>query len=419
MLRKTGINMRTRRAVFVAAFCLACIVTVTARAAPDAAFTQFIASLWPEAQQAGIMRATFDAQTRGLEPDYKLPDLLLPGRPATGAPSQAEFVQVPADYIKEASIARLAEEGQRLMQKYGDTLAAIEKRFGVPGSIILAIWGRETDYGRYKLPYDGIRVLATQAYVGRRKDQYRLEFIEALKLIQNGDVTRKQFLTSWGGATGLTQFLPSELGKHGVDFDGDGHINIWTSVPDALASAAQQLVNKGWQRGVRWAYEVRAPRGVDCTQGVPDVTKPIGEWLREGFVPTRGLKLSATEQAQQASLLQPEGVYGPAFLTTKNYFVIKEYNFSDLYVLFVGHLSDRMMGGQPFETPWSASTQLRTTDVEAMQANLTKIGLYGEKIDGKAGMKTRAALGAYQKSAGLKVDCWPSAGVLRAMQAAR
>ncbi|WP_171257618.1 lytic murein transglycosylase, partial [Acinetobacter baumannii] len=107
--------------------------------------------------------------------------------------------------------------------------------------------------------------------------------------------------------------------KHGVDFDGDGRIDIWHSVPDALASAAQQLVNKGWQSGVRWAYEVQAPAKVDCTTGVPEVTKPIGQWLREGFVPVRGEKLSATEQAQPASLLQPEGIYGPAFLTTKNY----------------------------------------------------------------------------------------------------
>src|SRR6478672_2547388 len=148
--------------------------------AADAAFTQFIASLWPEAQAAGVSRATFDAETRGLEPDYKLPDLILPGRPATGAPSQAEFVQVPADYVKEASIARLAAEGQKLMQKHRTALAAIEARFGVPATIVLAIWGRETDYGRYTLPYDELRV-ATQAYVGRRKDQYRSEFILALQ----------------------------------------------------------------------------------------------------------------------------------------------------------------------------------------------------------------------------------------------
>jgi lytic murein transglycosylase len=408
-----------RRLAIAITIALALGAGVPPSRAADAGFSQFIASLWPEAQRAGVARATFDAVTAGLEPDYKLPDLILPGRPATGAPSQAEFVQVPADYLKESSIARLAAEGQRLMRKYGATLDAIEKRFGVPAPIILAIWGRETDYGRYALPYDAMRVLATQAYVGRRKDQYRTEFIDGLLLLQHGDVSRKNFRASWGGATGLTQFLPSELAKHGVDFDGDGRVDIWTSVPDALASAARQLVNKGWQRGLRWAYEVRAPAHVDCTQGVPEVTRPIGEWLREGFSPVRGQKLTAAERTQGASLLQPEGIYGPSFLTTKNYFVIKEYNFSDLYVLFVGHLADRMTSPLPFATPWSASTQLRSRDVEAMQRHLTRIGLYKDKIDGKAGMLTRAALGAYQKSAGLKVDCWPSGAVLRAMNAAR
>jgi lytic murein transglycosylase len=383
--------------------------------AADAAFAQFIGSLWPEAQAAGVSRATFDAETRGLEPDYKLPDLILPGRPATGAAAQAEFVQVPADYVKEASIARLAAEGQKLMQQHRAALGQIESRFGVPASVVLAIWGRETDYGRYRLPYDMLRVVATQAYVGRRKDQYRTEFILALKILGEGAVTRKDFRSSWAGATGYTQFLPSEYYKHGVDLDGDGRIDIWHSVPDALASAAQQLVNKGWQPGLRWAYEVKAPGNVDCTMGVPEVTKPIGEWLRAGFVPVRGAKLSAAEQAQPASLLQVEGIYGPAFLTTKNYFVIKEYNFSDLYVLFVGHLADRMTTPLPFATPWTASTQLRTKDVESMQRHLTRIGLYKDKLDGKAGMLTRAALGAYQKSAGLKVDCWPSEAVLRSM----
>ncbi|MBI5265461.1 MAG: lytic murein transglycosylase [Bradyrhizobium sp.] len=401
----------------------AVLLAVSAQQAPtraaDAAFTQFIASLWPEAQAAGVSRATFDEQTRGLDPDYKLPDLILPGRPATGAPAQAEFVQVPADYLKEASIARLAAEGQRLWQKYRPALSEIEANSGVPATVVLAIWGRETDYGRYALPHDALRVLATQAYVGRRKDQYRNEFILALKILGDGAVSRKDLRSSWAGATGLTQFLPSEYYKHGVDFDGDGRVDIWHSAPDALASAAQQLVNKGWQRGLRWAYEVRAPGNIDCTTGVPEVTKPIGQWLREGFAPVRGQRLSAAEQAQPASLLQPEGIYGPSFLTTRNYFVIKEYNFSDLYVLFVGHVSDRMTSPAPFATPWSASRQLRTADVETMQLGLARAGLYKDKIDGKAGMQTRAALGAYQKAAGLKVDCWPSEQVLRSIQAAR
>jgi len=132
-------------------------------------------------------------------------------------------------------------------------------------------------------------------------------------------------------------------------------------------------------------------------------------------VPAHNARISAQEQAQSASLLQPEGIYGPAFLTTKNYFVIKEYNFSDLYVLFVGHLADRIIKQQPFETPWSATQQMRTADVETMQKHLTRIGLYKDKIDGKAGMQTRAALGAFQKQARVKLDCWPTADVLRAM----
>src|SRR6516165_6783267 len=410
--------MMMRRLALIAAVVAAVCGSLPACAA-DAAFTQFVTSLWPEAEAAGVSRATFDRETAGLEPDYKLPDLILPGRPPTGAPAQAEFVQVPADYIKEAAIARLAEHGQKLLQQYRPSLDAIESRFGVPATVVLAIWGRETYFGRYTLPYDEVRVLATQAYVGRRKDTYRNEFILALKILGEGVVSRKDMRASWAGATGLTQFLPSEYYQHGVDLDGDGRIDIWHSVPDALGSAAQQLVNKGWQKGVRWAYEVRAPANVDCTMGVPEVSKPISDWLRAGFVPVRGQKLGPAELAEPASLLQPEGIYGPAFLATRNYFVIKEYNFSDLYVLFVGHLSDRMTSPLAFATPWSASTQLRTADVMAMQRHLTRIGIYKDKLDGKAGMLTRAAFGAYQKSAGLKVDCWPSAAVLHSLEAAR
>ena len=218
--------------------------------------------------------------------------------------------------------------------------------------------------------------------------------------------------SSWAGAMGMTQFLPSEFYRHGVDFDGDGRIDIFNSVPDALASAAQQLVNKGWQAGKRWAYEVRPPQRFDCTLAEPSHTLTIGEWVKRGFVPAYDRKLKPEELAESASLLMPEGNYGPAFLTPKNYFVIKDYNFSDLYVLFVGHLSDRILDPRTFETPWSKTTQMRTADVETMQRRLTDLGFYRDKVDGKAGMLTRSALGAYQKANGLTVDCWPRPAVL-------
>jgi lytic murein transglycosylase len=383
--------------------------------AADAAFANFLQTLWPDAQKQGVSRPTFDAAIRGLEPDLSLPDLALTGRPERPPPQQPEFVQTPADYVRESSIARLAAEGKKLLTAHRATLDRIERQFGVPPQIILAIWGRETAFGGYKLPHDALRVLATQAYTGRRKDMFRGEFLSALKMLQDG-VPRERLRSSWGGAMGLTQFLPSEYYKHALDFDGDGRVDIWTSVPDALASAAKQLANKGWVRGERWAYEVRIPGNVDCTIAQPAHVMPVGEWLKRGYVPAYGRKFAVDELRNEASLLLPEGTYGPAFLTPKNYFVIKEYNFSDLYVLFVGHLSDRIVDGKPFERPWSKNAQLRTGQVEAMQKTLTERGLYRDKVDGKAGMLTRAALGEYQKANGLKLDCWPTAAVLGHMQ---
>ena len=388
----------------------------TSAVAADPAFQKWVADLWPQAQALGVSRATFEAATRGLEPDLTLPDLELPGREGAPPRGQAEFVQTPADYIKEANIANLAAQGKKLAAQHAQTLAAIEEKFGVPGNVLLAIWGRETAFGGYKLPKNAITVLATQGYYGRRKDMFRQELLYALQMLQEGHIKLADMRSSWGGAMGLTQFLPSEFFKYAVDFDGDGRKDIWTSVPDALASAAQQLVGKGWQRGTRWAYEVRAPQSVDCTIGVPEVTRPLGEWLKQGFVPAYGRKPAAAELNEPASLLLPEGTYGPAFLTLKNYYVIKEYNFSDLYVLFVGHLSERISDPRPFETPWNKNTQLRTAQVETMQRTLTKLGLYKDKIDGKAGMLTRSALGAYQKANHIKVDCWPTAAVLEDMQ---
>lgn len=386
-------------------------------AAADAEFTRFVASLRSEAEAAGVSRETFDRETRGLEPDYALPDLILPGRPESGAPSQPEFVRSPADYVDEGAIGRLADEGRRLLRAHRSALDRIEARFGVPASMVLAIWGRETDFGRSPERRDGLRVVATQAFVGRRKAQYRHEFVLALKLLDEGAVSRKAFRASWAGATGLTQFLPSEYYAHGVDLDGDGRVDIWRSAADALGSAAKQLADKGWRPGLRWAWEARAPATADCTLGVAEIRRPVGAWLDDGFALVGGA--SAAERTEPVSLLQPEGAHGPSFLTSQNYFVIKEYNFSDLYVLFVGHLADRIDGGGRFVTPWSTSQPARTASVEAMQRHLTRLGFYRDKIDGKAGMLTRSALGAFQKSAGLEVDCRPSEAALRALSAAK
>jgi lytic murein transglycosylase len=396
---------------------LLCALLGARLAEADAAFASWLQSLWPQAQALGISRATFETATRGLEPDFTLPDLVLPGRPERPAAGQPEFVTTPADYLKEPAIERLAGEARKLKEQYRVPLDAIERQFGVPATIVLAIFGRETDFGRTADARNAIRVLATQAYLGRRKEKFLTEFLLALKILDQGQIKLADMKSSWAGAMGLTQFLPSDYLKYAVDFDGDGRADIWHSVPDALASAAKQLLGEGWQPGLRWAYEVHPPAGVDCTIGVPSYTLTIGEWLERGFRPAYGRVLSATERAETASLLQPAGPYGPSFLATKNYFAIKEYNFSDLYVLFVGHLSDRITDPRPFETPWTNIVQLPTADLDRMQQLLTARGYYHDKIDGKAGMLTRSALGEYQKRNGLKLDCWPSAALLRQMEA--
>ena len=398
--------------ILLAIWCVA-MLAVPAQAA-DAAFRDFLSGIWPEAQRLGVSRATFDTATAGLDPDLSLPDLVIPGRTQPQA-GQPEFLQTPEEYLRESSFNNLSAQGRKLLTQHKATLDKIEELYGVPGPIILAIWGRETAFGTYRLPHDAVRVLATQAYTGRRKDFFRGQFLSALKMLEDG-IPRARLRSSWGGAMGLTQLLPSEFYEYGADLDGDGKVDIWNSVPDALATAARQLVGKGWERGKRWAIEVRAPKVFDCTLGSPDTQRTVAEWLSAGFVPAYDRKLTDEELNETASLLQPAGLYGPSVLTPKNYFVIKEYNTSDLYVLFVGHLADRMTDLRPFETPWGKVVQLKTADVEAMQTRLAQLKLYGEKIDGKAGMRTRAALGAYQKANNLKLDCWPTSAVLAHMR---
>ncbi|MEA2874007.1 MAG: hypothetical protein QOH67_3983 [Hyphomicrobiales bacterium] len=399
---------------------LVCLLTSHSASATDPGFAKWLEGLWPAAQQLGVTRATYEAATRSLEPDLTLPDLVIPGRPDR-QPAQAEFVQRPAEYLKESAFDNLAAQGRRQLEQHRATLSLIEQRFGVPPAIVLAIWARETGYGAAKMPHSAVRALATQAWLGRRKEQFREEFLLALKMLQEGHVTLPGMRSSWAGAMGHPQLLPSGFYKYAVDFDGDGKRDIWTSVPDALGTIANHLAELGWQRGQRFAYEVRAPRDADCTIAQPDVTMTIGEWAKRGYALAYGIKLAAAELAQEASLLMPAGLYGPAFLVTKNYFALKDYNFSDLYVLFVGHLADRIAGGRPFaqqsfEKPWEKVAQLPSAALERMQRTLTRLKFYNDKIDGKAGMLTRAALGAYQKANGLKLDCWPTQAVLEHMK---
>lgn len=392
------------------------MITALALATParaDADFRRFLETLRPEAQALGVMRATFDAELANLAPDLSLPDLEIPGREPSIASGQAEFTRPPQDYINRSQIMRLAEQGKALGKTHAAMLARIEREVGVDRTAILAIWGRETAYGAYKPSHDAIRVIATQAWLGRRKDVFRKELLYALKLIQERVATRAQMKASWAGAMGLTQFLPSEFYDHGQDFDGDGRIDLFGSIPDALGSAARQLKAKGWQSGVPWGLEISLVGTVDCALEGPGNERPLAEWVKLGVTRANRAAFPQGLLALPAYLMSPGGALGPSFLVFENYKVIRRYNMSDLYATFVGHLSDRIAGGGDFSKPWRGIKQLTEREVAEIQQKLTDLGFAVDKVDGKIGSNTRLNIGLFQRAQKMPVDCWPSEPVLR------
>ncbi len=402
----------------IAALWLGVVLTMPAEAQNKDSFRRFIEAVWPEAEAKGVTRATFDAAFAGVRPDLSLPDLVLPGRTERDVKGQAEFTKTPAEYIDRAYLARLAAEGKSLAVEHRATLDRIEHEIGVPRQYVLAIWGRETAYGSHKAAHYAIRALATQAYLGRRKELFRGELVYALKMLQDGVRTRATLKSSWGGAMGLTQFMPSYYYALAYDLDGDGRKDIWTSIPDALASAANQLRDKGWIADHPWAYEVRLPAGLSCQLEGPPHARTVSEWAKLGVKRTRPEAFPVHLLDSEAFVLAPAGSNGPVFLAFENFMVIKRYNMSDSYAVFVGNLDDRIAGGGDFETSWSSLVQMSAHGIAEIQERLKEAGYAISKVDGKAGMNTRALLGAYQRANRLSVDCWPSEEILRRLRRA-
>jgi lytic murein transglycosylase len=413
-LKATGVfrrvatfSNRIRAGVIAAALAIA----ATASAGSADGFRAFVDGLWPEAQALGVTRPVFDAAFKGLTPDLTLPDLVIEGRKRDDSAGQAEFTKSAMEYLNPKYLADLGAQGRTFLKQHEREIVAIETSTGVDRYILVAIWGRETAYGTHKNTHDAIQVLATEAYVGRRADMFRKELLYALKMLQSG-VPRAKMRSSWAGAVGLTQFMPTEYFSYAADGDGDGKADIFDSVPDALASAGHQLAGKGWIRGVRWGYEAKVPPHGDCSLEGPPGHRTIGEWMKLGFERAGPNRFRPEELGVDAYLMMPSGAYGPAFLATENFQVIRRYNTSDLYALFVGNLADRIAGGGDFYTPSANVQQPRTSQVKEIQERLVKAGYELEKTDGKIGSMTRRQVGTYQKKNGLKIDCWPTDAVL-------
>ncbi|HEX5935711.1 MAG TPA: lytic murein transglycosylase [Pseudorhizobium sp.] len=390
------------------------LASAQSRSDVETQFRRWIANdLAAEAQRNGISGKTLASVFKGVTLNWDLPDLVPPGSapPKKQDQSQAEFSS-PGAYFSEKRLQGLAAAGRSLAATHATTLKRIEATYGVPGEIIVAIWGRESGFGRAKLPYPAVEVLATKAFMSTRKDMFRTELIAALHMIEGGDISASRMMGSWAGALGQPQFMPSSYLKYAVDFDGDGQRDIWNSVPDSLASIANYLSQEGWQRGRDWGFEVTIPASVTCAQEGPDLAKPISAWTGSGIERVSGRPFPASEAQADGMMLVPAGRHGPEFIVTPNFYVIKEYNNSDLYALFIGNLADRIAyGSGPFKASWGDVGRMLRSDVLAMQKALVAKGYDVGRVDGLAGYKTRRSLGDWQAKNGLQPTCFPDASL--------
>jgi membrane-bound lytic murein transglycosylase B len=312
-------------------------------------------------------------------------------------------------------------DGLAMLKTYGKTLARIEARYGVDRYAVLAIWGVESHYGQvFEKPgavKETIRSLATLAYAGGSRAKYgRQQLIAAMKIVQHGDISVKAMTGSWAGAMGHTQFIPTTYNHYAVDFDGDGRRNIWTSIPDALASTANYLKRAKWQTGKTWGYEVVFAPGFDPKKA-GSKERSLGDWQKLGVIRAGGKAFPRA--GDRATLFAPYGNSGPAFLALANFRVIKRYNNANSYALAVGHLADRLRGGGPFVTDWPESERPLSSEQRArVQKLLADRGLYSGPIDGKIGAGTRDAIRAFQQKIGLPANGFDSLRLLQRLEAA-
>jgi membrane-bound lytic murein transglycosylase B len=378
------------------------LMTADAIRAAAADFGNCIERLWPEAARRGVLRATFERFTTGLTPDLSIMDKL---------DAQPEFTKTTWDYLDVLVSDERIARGREVLAQYAPTFAAVARTYGVDPAIIAAIWGVESNYGTLGGERPVIRSTATLACVGRRQDYFRDEFLSTLEILQRGDVPAERLVGSWAGAFGPTQFMPSSFKRYAVDFDGDGRCDVVDSIPDVIASTANNLKTDGWVPGQRWGYEVVLPAGFDFLLADRSRQLTLRQW--EGLGVRRAGGGSFGEPDARAYLLMPAGARGPAFLMLQNFRVIMKYNPAEAYALAIGHLADRLRGGGPLVQPWPRDERVLTLDERyEMQQLLARRGFDAGEPDGLLGPRTRLAIRNFQASIGAIPDGFASSGLL-------
>lgn len=387
-------------------------VTLTLSATPsyaDAGFQKWVNGFYSVARKNGISKSTYNRAFKGI--NSVDPEIIELTR------HQPEFKQKMWMYFDSRVNENSLERGQEMKRSWDRWLTAIEKKYGVSRHILLAIWSMETSYGKAlekpKAMRSVVRSLATLAYKDKRRRKFgRTQLIAALKILQSGKISTQHLRGSWAGAMGHTQFIPSSYRAYRQDMDGDGRSDIWTSIPDALATAANLLRRNGWRTGQTWGYEVKVSARAGKQVGK---SMTVGQWEKLGIRRAKGKAFA--HKNIRATLKFPAGRSGPAFLLLKNFFVIKRYNNSDKYALAVGHLGDQIAGYGEFEKALPRPYKRLTEDERfELQKQLARLGLYTAEIDGKIGSGSRVAIRRAQDKLGMTPDGYESPKLLKRLQ---
>ncbi|MGB7256609.1 MAG: lytic murein transglycosylase [Pseudolabrys sp.] len=382
--------------------------SMTAEAIRQAAanFHNCLESLWPAAARRGVTRATYEHYTAQMTPDLRIMDLL---------DAQPEFTKSFWDYLDLLVSDERIARGRELLEKYSNVFDAVERAYGVDRYVIAAIWGVETNYGTLGGERPVIRSTATLACIGRRQRYFREEFLSALEILHRGDIRPDRLIGSWAGAFGPTQFMPTAFKRFAVDFDRDGRRDVVDSISDVIASTANNLKKDGWVTGQTWGYEVVVPATFNFMLADRSRVMTLNDWARDGIVRPGNKPFPRGDD--HAYLLVPAGVQGPGFLMLQNFRVIMKYNPAEAYALAIGHLSDRLRGGEPFVQPWPRYERVLSREERLeLQQLLERSGYNVGEPDGHLGARTRAAIRDFQAQAGMVPDGFASAAILNQLR---
>ena len=383
------------RLVFALGFVYA---TFNAHATDKRAFLRWQKTFKSEAKAAGISAKTIQATFKTAQ---YLPQIILLDR------AQPEFISPFFSYIHSRVNASQVKLGRALLQDYDNILTPIEAQYGVPKEILVAFWGLETHYGANKGNFGLPSSLMTLAYEGRRAEFFRGQLLDAMRIVDAGHITVSGMRGSWAGAMGNMQFMPSTMLKHGVDADGDGRINIWTSLPDSFASAANYLNKAGWQKGEIAMLEVKLPDNFNYNLAQLQNRKSASNWERLGVTAIDDQSLPAQDNA---AILLPQGWQGPAFMVFSNFDVILDWNRSVNYALSVAYLANQYVADKPIIAGADAENETLTfNQMWALQGKLNELGFDCGAPDGFPGLATQAAIRQYQATQKLPQDGYASA----------